>query len=136
MDKEQGIKLPNGMDSDENADLIIGIVGPCNSGKTTLVNGLKRHGFIARHIAQEHSYAPNMWRRITNPDVLIYLDVTYQISQGRRTLDWTSRQFDDQIQRLTHAHEHANLIIDTDPLAISEVLDMAIRFLQGRTHST
>jgi hypothetical protein len=132
MNKEQRTKLPNGIDSCEYSDLLIGIVGPCNSGKTTLVNGLKRNGFIARHIAQEHSYAPNMWRRITNPDILIYLDVTYQISQERRTLDWTSSQFDDQNRRLVNAHEHANLIINTDPLAIPEVLDLAISFLQGR----
>jgi len=136
MNKEQRMKLPTGFDSHEYSDLIIGIVGPCNSGKTTLVNGLKRHGFIARHIAQEHSYAPNMWMRITNPDVLIYLDVTYQISQERRTLDWTSSQFDDQNRRLVHAHEHANLIINTDPLTISEVLNQAIRFLQGRARNT
>ena len=136
MNKEQRMKLPNGFDSHEYSDLIIGIVGPCNSGKTTLVNGLKRHGFIARHIAQEHSYAPNMWKRITNPDVLIYLDVTYQISQERRTLDWTSNQFDDQNRRLVHAHEHANLIINTNPLTISEVLNLAIRFLQGRARNT
>ena len=113
MDENKKLKFSDGIDSTEYSDLRIGVVGPCNSGKTTLVNGLKSHGFIARHIAQEHSYVQQMWKRITNPDVLIYLDVSFEISQRRRTLDWTSRQFDDQNERLSHARKHANLIINT-----------------------
>jgi len=107
----------------------IGIVGPCSSGKTTLVKGLKRHGFVARHIAQEHSYVPDMWRKITNPDILIYLDVSFQVGQERRNLDWTSTQFDNQIKRLSHARENSDLIINTDGLTISEVLDRTVQYL-------
>jgi septin family protein len=114
-----------------NTDPVIGVVGPCSSGKTTLINGLKEHGYIARHIAQEHSYVPSMWKQITNPDILIYLDVTYEISQSRRKLDWTSAHFDDQIRRLAHAREHANLVINTDGKSISEILDQTLQYLQS-----
>jgi len=116
----------------DHSDPIIGIVGPCSSGKTTLVNGLKRYGFIARHIAQEHSYVPDMWKKITNPDILIYLDVTYQVSQERRKLDWTSKHFDDQNKRLANARENADLIIDTGGKSISDVLDHAVQYMHSR----
>jgi len=33
------------------------------------------------HIAQEHSYVPYMWKRITNPDLLIYLNASFEVSQ-------------------------------------------------------
>ena len=52
----------------------IGVVGPCAAGKTTLIAGLRNHGYTAKHIAQEHSYVPAMWQLLTNPDILIYLD--------------------------------------------------------------
>ena len=53
---------------------LIGVVGVCASGKSTLIKGLKERGFNARHIAQEHSYVKDMWKRITNPDLLVFLD--------------------------------------------------------------
>ena len=57
--------------------LIIGVVGPCAAGKTTLVAALREMGYNVRHIAQEHSYVPYMWQRLAKPDLLIYLDVSY-----------------------------------------------------------
>ncbi len=58
--------------------MLIGVVGPCGAGKSSLVAGLKAEGFLVRHIAQEHSYVPDMWKRLSNPDILIYLDVSYE----------------------------------------------------------
>lgn len=110
--------------------LTIGIVGPCSSGKTTLLNGLKEYNYRGRHIAQEHSYVADMWQKIVNPDILIYLDVSFHVSQQRRKLDWTIKQFDDQQTRLSHAREHADLIINTSNMSISEVLENALIFLQ------
>jgi hypothetical protein len=110
--------------------LRIGIVGPCASGKTTLTAGLRQHGYDARPIAQEHSYVPHMWQRITNPDILIYLAVSYRLTLERRSLDWTDGEYAEQLYRLRHAREHANLNIDTNNLTPMGVLDQALAFLE------
>lgn len=111
--------------------LKIGIVGPCAAGKSTLVAGLKQHGIHARHIAQEHSFSAAMWRRITNPDVLIYLDVSYENTLIRRRLDWSRQEYEEQLRRLEHARAHADLYIDTNPLTPEQVLRQALDFIQN-----
>jgi deoxyadenosine/deoxycytidine kinase len=110
----------------------VGIVGPCGSGKTTLTAGLKHYGYNPRPIAQEHSYVPTMWQRLTNPDILIYLSVSYPLTIERRKLDWTEKEYAEQLHRLRHAREHADLCIDTDRLTPQGVLDQALKFLQSR----
>jgi cytidylate kinase len=107
---------------------LIGVVGVCASGKSTLIKEMEAHGFRMRHIAQEHSYVKDMWKRITNPDVLIFLDVTYPLTVQRRQLDWTEADWAEQQRRLSHAREHADLYIDTDELSIKQVLEIAIAF--------
>lgn len=107
----------------------IGVVGPCASGKTTLVSGLKMHGYEVKHIAQEHSYVPDMWKRLVRPDKLIYLHVSYPYTLQRRHLDWTEREYNEQLHRLHHAYENADLIVDTDGLSPEEVLQQALQFL-------
>lgn len=107
----------------------IGIVGPCASGKTTLVSRLLTYGYDARHIAQEHSYVPDMWKKITKPDILVYLQVSYPFTLQRRNLDWTEKEYNEQLNRLRHAHEHANLVVNTDNLSSEEVLVQVIQFL-------
>jgi deoxyadenosine/deoxycytidine kinase len=62
----------------------IALVGPCSSGKSTLGSVLKQMGYEVRQVAQEHSYVPNMWQRISQPDILIYLDVDYATMRARR----------------------------------------------------
>ncbi len=115
-----------------NKKLKIGVVGPCSAGKSTLVKGLKEHGYIdARPISQEHSYVPNMWQRITNPDVLIYLDVSFENAQKRRWLNWTPDEYAEQLRRLEHARQHAHLFVDTNPFTVGEVLDLVLRFLNS-----
>lgn len=114
-------------------DPLIGVVGPCTAGKSTLIAGLKEHGFRARHIAQEHSYAPEMWLKLTHPDILIFLDVSYPVSLTRRVLNWSPKEYETQQYRLRHARQHANLYIQTDLLRIPQVLDTALSFL--REHS-
>ncbi len=107
----------------------IGVVGPCAAGKTTLIAGLKAHGYIVKHIAQEHSYVPAMWQRLTEPDVLIFLDVSYELSVKRRCLNWTFGEYNEQQQRLQHARQHASLLLDTDELTPQEVLERVLEFL-------
>ena len=84
---------------------LIGVVGPCSAGKSTLIAGLSHYEYGARHIAQEHSYVPDMWKRITKPDVLIFLDVSYEESMRRRPMEMTEEEFDTQNQRLNHARD-------------------------------
>lgn len=110
---------------------LIGIVGPCGSGKSTLMAGLERRGYTCRHIAQEHSYVQAMWQMITKPDVLIYLNSSFETSTARRNLDWQKKDYREQLRRLAHAHEHANLIIETDTMTADEVLQKALDFLSN-----
>lgn len=109
---------------------LIGIVGPCSAGKSTLISALSRHGYTAKHIAQEHSFVPDMWQRITNPDTLIYLDVSYQESMHRRPLEMTLNEFKEQKRRLIHALNHADLYLDTEHLTIEEVRNQVLSFLE------
>jgi deoxyadenosine/deoxycytidine kinase len=112
--------------------LKIGLVGPCAAGKTTLAAQLRLRGFTARHIAQEHSYVAYMWQRITNPDILIYLSVSYENTLKRRQMNWTVAEYEEQLYRLRHALVHADLILDTDPLTPDEVLEKTLSFLEGK----
>ncbi len=108
---------------------LIGVVGPCASGKSTLVNRLSLIGINARHIAQEHSYVPSMWEKITQPDILIYLNVSYLTTIKRSNLDWTILEFQEQLYRLRHANEHADLHIDTDNLTPESIGKLVLSFL-------
>ena len=116
--------------SEDKTDLIVGLVGPCKSGKTVLKRGLMTYGFQVRHIAQEHSFAKEMWKKIANPDVLIYLDVSYPVTLERSTLNWREQDFQEQLRRLSHAREHADLIIETDEKTPEEILDIVLKFLK------
>ena len=109
---------------------LVGVVGPCGAGKSTLVQGLERAGYDCRHIAQEHSYVPYMWRRITNPAILIFLTASYPVCTARRRLNWTKEDYFEQLRRLAHARQHADLVVETDRLSAEQVLDRALRFLR------
>lgn len=104
----------------------MGVVGPCASGKSTLVSKLQALNMPAKNIAQEHSYVPEMWHILTNPDFLIYLDVSYEVATQRRNLNWTEDEYERQLLRLTHARNHADIIIFTDKLTIDEVLQAVL----------
>ncbi len=70
-----------------------------------------------------------MWQRIAHPDLLIFLDASFPVCTERRKLNWTEADFAEQGRRLSHARQHANLIIETDRVTISQVLDCALEFL-------
>lgn len=112
-----------------NDEALIAIVGPCKSGKSTLVNGLTEKGYRARQVAQEHSFAPSMWQRVTNPDLLIYLHSEYETTVSRG-LNWLERDHTEQQTRLKHARENADIEIATDELEASEVLGQIVNFLE------
>jgi nicotinamide riboside kinase len=114
--------------------IVIGVVGPCKSGKTTLVDGLNANGFNARQIAQEHSFAPEMWKIITGPNILIFLDVSYQLSIQRGQIKWKEFEYLDQQHRLRNARESSDLYIQTDELLPDDVLRRTFEFLNQLDH--
>lgn len=104
----------------------------CASGKSTLSKRLIRLGLDCHHIAQEHSYVQNMWQRITHPDFLIYLQVSYPNTMVRRNLNWTQAEYEEQLFRLRHARENADLLVDTDNLSEEQVIEFVLATL--KTH--
>jgi thymidylate kinase len=119
------------MDEPPSKSWLIGVVGPCGSGKSTLITGLNQYGYTCRHIAQEHSYVQAMWQIITKPDLLIYLHASFQHSTARRKLNWRESDHTEQLRRLSHAREHAHIIINTDDLTPEQVLQKALDFLMN-----
>lgn len=113
-------------------ELLIGLVGPCGAGKSTLAERLRARGWRVKHIAQEHSFVEDMWKRIAKPDVLIFLDASYPVTNARRGLGWNESDYLEQHRRLAHARQHADLYIFTDPLSVEEVEREILVFLQKR----
>lgn len=109
----------------------MGIVGPCTSGKSTLIANLRQvRAFNLRHIAQEHSYVQTMWQHITHPDWLVFLDVSYSASMERKKLNWTEEEYQEQQRRLAHARSHADFYVNTDGLTPEQVAEKVLEFLK------
>ena len=106
--------------------LSIAIVGPCGAGKSTLARALQSRGLGARQIAQEHSYAPSMWQHLSRPDLLIFLDASYEVCSQRKNLNWLPRDYMKQVHRLEHARRHCHLYVNTDGLTPEEVLEKVL----------
>lgn len=71
----------------------------------------------------------DMWQLITKPELLVYLHASFPVSTARAKLDWQEKDYDEQLHRLAHAREHANLLIETDKLTPEEVLQKVLDFL-------
>lgn len=109
---------------------LIGVVGPCSAGKSLLSKALRDRGYTAKEIMQEHCAAPSMWRRITNPDVLVYLDVSMEVGARREGLAEPSSWWPQEREvRLAHARQHCDLYIDTSDLTPAEILGRVLSFL-------
>ena len=115
---------------------IIGVVGPCCSGKSSLVRALRARGYPAKDIAQEHSFAPRMWQIIGQAGGLIFLDVSYPAALQRRRMDWRPEDLAEERRRLRHAREHCDLYVNTDGLTQEQVLDRVLGFLAGVRRDT
>lgn len=102
---------------------LIAVVGVCAAGKSTLVAGLRAAGWNARQVAQEHSYVPDMWRRITDPDILIYLDAELAtVQRRRRDPSFDEALLAEERHRLRHARQHCDIYLPTDALTPEQVL--------------
>ena len=112
--------------------LRIAVVGPCASGKSTLTAALRAAGYEARQPAQEHSYVPDMWRRLVDPDVLIYLDISYEALLERRPHFGEREYLEREKARLAHAREHADLVVDTSELAVEVVAAQVMSLLEAK----
>jgi hypothetical protein len=106
----------------------VAVVGPCASGKSTLVEGLRAHGFDAYVCAQEHSEIPTLWRHL-EPDVVIALDVDLATVRRRRGEDWPETIYRQQIRRLAPARSVAELIVNTAESDEVETLRRALAVL-------
>jgi hypothetical protein len=73
-----------------------------------------------------------MWKRIANPDVLVFLKASYATCTVRRNLHWIESDYAEEMRRLAHALAHADVIIDTDDLTSDEVRERTLQFLQRR----
>jgi deoxyadenosine/deoxycytidine kinase len=110
---------------------LVGVVGPCGAGKTALVTALRQQGVQAREVAQEHSFVPAMWQRITGPDLLIYLDVSRREAERRKGRELPPPYWEQLVSRLAHARDHADLLIATDRLTLDHVLAQVLSFLDS-----
>ncbi len=108
----------------------IAVVGPCASGKSTLVSALRAAGYDAREVAQEHSYVATLWRRVRHPDLLFYLDVSAGVAAQRRNSAISGTWWRELRLRLRHARQHADLWVNTDDLSPEEVLERALSLLE------
>ncbi|MFP4343192.1 MAG: hypothetical protein ACLFU8_00735 [Anaerolineales bacterium] len=108
-------------------EMLIGIVGPCSSGKSELARRLRARGYRVKEIRQEHSGVPTMWQRLTDPDLLIYLDVSQEVAARREGLSKPSSWWVEEREfRLAHARKHADLYVDTTDLTPEEVFERVI----------
>lgn len=71
----------------------------------------------------------DMWKRITNPNLLIYLDASFETTCRRRKMDWTQDEYLEQKSRLSNAREHADYYLDTTPLSADGVLSFVLKYL-------
>lgn len=117
------------MPKDDAKDLLIGVVGNCVSGKTTLVAGLKEKGYQAVNIPQEHSVTPRFWRKF-NVDFLVMLSCTLATAQTRRKIPWGQVRLDRQAAILADARANCQLYLPTDNFTIPEVLEQVIQAVE------
>jgi dephospho-CoA kinase len=107
----------------------VALVGICGSGKTVLADGLRRQGYEVRECGQEHSEVPHMWRVMSRPDVLIYLDASEEVTYRRGQRHYVPGHVEVQRRRLAHARAHCDLYIVTNDLTVEQVLETVSEFL-------
>ncbi len=115
------------MDDPDRRPIIV-VVGPCASGKSTLVDRLRASGYDAHSVAQEHSAVRDLWKR-RDPDVLIALDVSLEEIRSRRGPHWLESVYERQHERLASAYAAATMVIDSVEHDADAVFDLVRRYL-------
>jgi hypothetical protein len=64
-----------------------------------------------------------MWRRLSQPDFLVFLDVRLDTIARRRSIDWGQEYLDKLNARLEHARAHCDLYLPTDDLTPAQVVE-------------
>jgi GTPase SAR1 family protein len=118
---------------EQQGPLKVVVVGPCASGKSTLVERLRAEGYDAYACAQEHSIVPDLWNHL-RPDVVIGLRVDFETIRARRGSHWTPALYEAQVERLQGAYAAAGIVIDTNVLGTEEMVRAVAAFL-SRNHS-
>jgi chloramphenicol 3-O-phosphotransferase len=76
---------------------------------------------------------PDMWRRITDPDLLIYLDVSMDVGAQREGIDAPSSWWPAEREiRLAHARQNCDLYVDTTSLTPEQVYARVRSLLEGQ----
>lgn len=121
------------MDEGERHGPRIVVVGPCASGKSTLVSRLRETGYDAYAVAQEHSAVRDLWKR-KHPDVVVALDVSLDVVRERRSPEWLEAVYIRQHERLANAYTAADLVIDTalhDADAVQQIVEAYVADVSG-----
>lgn len=119
------------VESNPRDELRVVVVGPCASGKSTLVNGLREHGYDAVVCSQEHSEIPTLWRH-SDPDFLIMLEIPLETIRDRRGAEWPESIYRAQIDRLAAARGAADVVIDASTADANHVLSTALERIRRR----
>lgn len=118
---------PSGWQQGEGTGPRLTIVGPCAAGKTTLVANLRARGLDAHAVAQEHSGVAYLWQ-LSEPDLLIFLDVDLPTTAVRRRREWPASLYETQQGRLAHARAHTDLYLDGSALTPEEIAERVADF--------
>jgi hypothetical protein len=118
---------PSGWQQGDTAGPRLTIVGPCAAGKTTLVANLRARGLDAHAVAQEHSGVAYLWQ-LSEPDLLIFLDVDLATTAVRRRREWPASLYETQQGRLAHARAHTDFYLDGSKLTPEEVAERVADF--------
>ncbi len=111
--------------------LRVAFVGPCASGKSTVVDQLRDLGIDARMPAQEHSDVKDMWEKLLHPDLLVFLDAPNEVLRERRegVTDLSDEYLEDERRRLTHAFANADVSFDTSVTPSEEIVQAVLALL-------
>ncbi len=75
---------------------------------------------------------PDMWQRITRPDVLIFLDVSYAATRSRRPyIDGGTARLSEQHRRLSHARQNCDFYLETSDLTPDQVRQAVLDFISA-----